>query len=156
MSTKQVNKGGKLPVSAKKAADMSDFSDLEQLNLLAIDEGLKKELDDKGLAFRWINAKVYMNGGNFHKSGWTAYRRSASTQPKETHEFQYGTSPEGFIIRHDLLLAVKPKEQQERWKQYLGVKAARQSASNDENIKKFKEKAKESGAKVHEGYDDND
>ena len=156
MSTK--NKQGREPISQKAAIESSDFShdDLD-FNLLKIDPELKAQLDKEGFAFRWINAPKYLAGGNFHQSGWRAYRMKRDEADRGAVDFNFGVSPEGYIIRNDLILAVKPKEQQERWKKHLKKKADLQSGVEMQRADELRSRIRESGfkAKIHEGYDEN-
>lgn len=157
MSNKQV-KGGRLPLSTKETLDSSDFSheDLD-FNILKVDPELKAELEGQGLAYRWINAKNYSSSGNFHKSGWVAYRRKDEAS-RGSLDFNYGSSPEGYIIRNDLILAVKKQEAHARWKAKVRQKAEIMSGVNGQKANELREAVRGAGvkARVFEGYDEND
>lgn len=154
---KQGNKGGKLPLSKRSAVEQANI-DREELDMsvLKVDSALLAKLDSEGLVCRWINASKYKNGGNFHKSGWRPYKVNESAKEKGSYDFSYGSSPEGYLIRNDLILAVKSKDESERWRSHLKKKAQNMSGKNDDASASFKEKAKSGGAKVLEGYEEND
>ncbi len=151
--SKQV-KSGKIPLSSKK----NEASDLfiEEESILSLDPEIKREIESQGLAFRWINAGKYRAGGNFHKSGWRAYRRKAG-ETQGSLDFNYGTSPEGYIIRNDLLLAVKPVEAHERKLAQVRQKAEMMAGVEKRRAAELKEhmKAAGLGTKVFEGYEGN-
>ena len=143
------SKGGKLPVSQKKNVATDLFMDDD--SVLAIDPELQREIEAKGLAFRWINASKYKNGGNFHKAGWRAYRRESSSGS------EFEGSPDGFIQRNDLLLAVKPKEAHERKRAQIQQRADLMAGVQASRASELKDKLKSAGmsSKVYEGYEGN-
>ena len=153
--SKQGNKGGKLPLSAKNAVEQmnADREELDQ-SVLKVDADLLAKITAEGLVCRWINATKYKNGGNFHKSGWRPYKVTQSSTDRGSYDFSYGVSPEGYLIRNDLILAVKKKDDQERWKSHIHKRAQAMAGKQDETIASFKERARSGGAKVLEGYDD--
>lgn len=157
MSKQTVNKGGKMPVNAKDVAEESDFAmdDLD-FNILRLDPELKKEFEEKGYVPRWINATSYKNGGNFHKSGWRAYRRTEGADVGAA-DFNFGVSPEGYIIRNDLLLAFRPKELNDRWAANIRRKTAIASGGDTTRAEQLRESARQHGvkAKILDGYDEN-
>ncbi len=159
--SKQANKAGRTPIAQKEEQISSDFSNEEfDFNILKLDPELKAELEGQGLAWRWLNAPKYLTGGNYHRSGWRAYRKDVSKADRGSLDFNLGVSPEGYIIRNDLILGVKKKEEQAKWKRYLQHKAKIQSGKSDngERAQDLREKARSAGmkVKVYEGYDDND
>lgn len=149
---KQVNKGGKTPLSQKQ--DSSSFEDMDY-SILNIDAELKAELDGKGLVARWLNTKKYMADGNFHKSGWRAYKSDRKGEVGSL-DFNYGVNPDGYLIRGDLVLGVKKKEDQERWASRIRAKTARQMGKN--RAEELRETLDKGGlkAEIHDGYEDND
>lgn len=151
----KISKGGRVPVSEKDESLGFSFAEFDQ-SILNLDPEIKSELDKKGLAYRWINATHYKASGNFHKNGWRVYRYEGASDQRGSLDFAYGVSPEGYIIRGDLVLAVKPKEQAERYKQYLAHRATLQSGKSKDVADTFKKMARESGAAVLEGYEENE
>src|ERR1044072_8619905 len=89
---------GRAPLSTKKNAESADLLGLDlDYNIQNIDPELRKELDDQGLVPRWINAKQYLSGGNFHKSGWRAYGApKTNVETTGSMDFAFGRSPEGY------------------------------------------------------------
>jgi hypothetical protein len=113
-------KKGATPKSKK--TESTDFTHADNdFNLLKIDPELAKELDEKGLAHRWINAKEYEASYGYHKTGWRAYRRPKA-EGSGSLDFEYGTDPEGYVRRRDLVLAVKSKEAHGKHKAQLEEK----------------------------------
>lgn len=152
-------KGGRLPISAKETeqnGEIEHVNDEFDNSLLKVDANLKREFAEKGLAHRWINATQFRNNGNFHQSGWRPYRKQISEEERGSMDFQYGVSPEGYLIRNDLMLAVKPLEQQKRWSENIHKRAERLAGKSEENVSEFQKKARSGGAKAHVGYDEND
>lgn len=148
------NKQGRVPVS-KKSAESAMVMDNFDYEIFRVDGELKKELEDAGLAYRWINAPKYFKGGNFHRSGWKAYR---SKKAGTSEAFDSGINAEGFIIRNDMLLAVKPAADQERWKARVRNHAARLSGSAAAaKTSELKQTVSElGGGKIFEGYEENE
>ena len=144
---------GRVPMSQKEQSSNDVYQDDE--SILAVDPELRKEIESQGLALRWINAGKYRSGGNFHKSGWRAYQRKTSAQG--SLDFSYGTSPEGYIIRNDMLLAVKPVEAYERKRSQIKSKADLMAGNEKTRAQELREQMRASGlgGKVFEGYEGN-
>ena len=151
------SKNGRIPASARNTSESSDFSlNTDDFNLLNIDQALKDELASKGLAYRWCNVTDMKSRGGVHRSGWRPYRvaTEAAASNRGTLDFHFGVSPEGYYVRGDLILCTMPKEQNSAHKARVARKTAVMAASNDV-AEAFKEKAREAGAKVHDGYEEN-
>lgn len=137
---------------AKKPVPKVDFnpSDIYK-SQLEVDATLKKELTEKGLAFRWINAKEFQKNFGFHRSGWTPYKRSAATKVDSL----FGGDVEGYVRRGDLVLAVKTLEEQARHKAGLAYKTSLYSGLNKKQAQQLAEAARQAGVKtkVSEGYE---
>jgi hypothetical protein len=148
---------GKVPVSKKNDVELShSFDDLDY-NILKLDPELEKEIKAKGLVVRWVNAKKYQVDGNYHRSGWRAYKLdSASTAGKGSLDFNFGVTPEGYVIRNDLLLAYKTKESQERWRARIQAKTAAQNGRSYAKELKAAFSDKGVAAKIHDGYEEGD
>jgi hypothetical protein len=149
--------------SLKSKTQKADFAHLtSEVNLLTVDPELAQFLQQEGYAYRWLNLKRYLQDGNSHRSGWVAYQLADETISAirgGTISFRYGISPEGYIVRNDLVLGVKPIELQEAHRRKLSEKNRRQSAAvQQEHADKLREMVKESGvrARVEVGYDGDD
>lgn len=155
----KVVKGGKTPSAVKKSKveELNDFRAEMDQSVLKLDDALLKEIADLGLVPRWINATKYKAGGNFHKNNWKPYKVSnaSGTSDRGSYDFGYGVSPEGYIIRNDLILAVKPLEQQRRHKSFIKQRADAMAGKSKNTIQEFKEKARAGGAVTLEGYEEN-
>lgn len=126
-------------------------ADLYQ-SALDIPESIKKEIEEKGLAARWINATEFQRQYGFHKSGWTPYK------PDNKLPAIAGVSgdPEGFVRRGDLILATKTKEQHNLHKARLKMKSSMASGYNATKAKELRRFMQESGVKtkVVEGFEE--
>jgi len=148
-------KKGRVPLSQKN--DIS--SDLQgedmELNLLTVDPALAKEIKDKGLVYRFINAPQLQQNYGYHRSGWTPYKREA-TEKKGSLDFQFGTDPEGYVRRGDLVLAVKTVRANEQRKAKIAASTARYDQFNKQAANQLKDFSKENGLdmRVEEGYED--
>jgi hypothetical protein len=149
------NLKGRQPLSTKTEA--SDFThDDFDFNLLKIDPELKAELEGQGFSYRWINKKTYVDRGNNHRTGWKAYKKQAS-ESRGSIDFDYGISPEGYVVRGDLILAVKPKAAQDAYRQHIRAKTERQSAVARRQAQQLRQMAGHEGIKItSEGSDDQD
>lgn len=119
-------------------------------SLLDIDDELAAELKELDFVGRWINFKKFKEMG-FHKRDWQPYKRRS--KPKGLANFT--TTSEGFMLRQDLIFAVKPRSYNELHKKELEEKVKRQS--NTQAIKKaeFEQHLRASGSdsQVVEDYD---
>lgn len=151
MSTNK--KQGRVPLSKKNEESAMVSSDLDY-DIFRLSPELLKELEEKGLAHRWLNAPKYFKGGNFHRSGWKAYR----SDKKGADAFDAGINPEGFIIRNDMLLGVKPAAEHERWRARIRQHSARLSgtAIQGKTAELRAQVGELGGGKVYEGYEDNE
>jgi len=88
-----------------------------------LDDALKAELKEKGLACRFLNAKKLEENGGRHQSGWLPYKRES----KDPNVF--GRDPDGYIRNGQCILGVKPIEQYEAHKKVLAQRAREKSAA---------------------------
>lgn len=107
---------------------------------LDIDVELKQELDDLGFACRWINYKYYKEHG-FHKNGWKPFRR----QSRPSGDAMYVVNPDGYMIRNDLILAVKPKSYVEVHRRKLRDKTRFQAQTQKNKKAEMEQFARDSG-----------
>jgi hypothetical protein len=145
---------GKMPISQKR--ENSDFANEDlDFNPLKLDPELKKELAEQGLVGRFLNARQLQENYGFHKSGWQVYKRKGSVAGAGA--FKFGQDPEGHVRYRDLILGVKPAEEQARWKAKLAASNRRKTAFNQQAANELREMARQAGAeiKVHEGFDYN-
>lgn len=150
-----MEKQGKKHVSARN--DVSDMGiDYKEASILDLDPAIQRFLDGKNLAARWINGTKYTKAGGFNKDGWQPLK--VADIPKEalqTMSLGFGTSGDGYLVRNDLLLAVRPKERQEAHKQMLARRANAQAGREQANAAALREHIGRTG-KVFEGYDENE
>ena len=141
-------KGNKVPVSQKRVVkeEPINISDVFQ-NDLDLDPSLVQELKEKNLAYRFINAAQYGKTGS-HRARWIPYKRETKSVTL------FGSDPDGFVRRGDLILAVKPIEAAQKHRQLLDQRAKAQAGINSQHAEQMRQFAKESGVKTHisEGY----
>jgi hypothetical protein len=143
----------KANIKSKQAAEQLSTPNMDFNDQLFLDEALKKELGDKKLAYRWINAHTLKKNYGFDRRQWKPYKReSADASP---HGFG---DTEGFTRRGDLILAVRPQEISDRQKKINQARNNAYAASqNKQAAEELKETFSRAGvkSKVYEGYDDN-
>lgn len=125
-------------------------------NMLALPDNLKSYLTEKGLDWRFLNAREYRGAGNYHRSHW---------QPlKVTEEMGklglMSTTAEGLIQRGDLILGVRTKAVTAKHKEFLRERNRRYSNFAQTEARKLREDVARKGmsehVKVSEGYDDDE
>lgn len=149
----QTVKNGRVSIATKKKSVRQVHPDSPSLepDITAIGPELQKELNDKGLAHRWINQAEYVKNGGFHRSGWRAYRSE-----KKDASGDIGTNADGYITRMGLILAVKTNEEQAAHRARLARKNRDMAVSAKSKADEFKSLARKAGASVDEGYEDID
>lgn len=125
-------------------------------NTLALPDSLKKYLTEKGLDWRFLNAREYRNAGNFHRSHWQPLKITA-----EMADLGFAsTTAEGLIQRGDLILGTRPKTLSAKHKEFLVEKNRRYSNFAKDEAKKMREDIRRKGlsdhVKVEEGYDEDE
>ena len=152
----KVTKG--TPVSAKTEAQEASVNIADMDNQLAVDPRLLAEIEAKGLAHRWINAIKYKNNYGYDARMWQPYK--AEKKPGVENNFYGFTDSEGFIRRGDLILATRSKGISEQVRERNANKirglAGAQRKNAKEELKKTMKEAGADGAKIYEGYDEND
>ncbi len=120
---------------------------------LDLDPALQKELKEKGLKARWINAIEYKKNYGFNKSRWSPYKRESVV----TASGLYDKDAEGYTRRGDLILATKTVEEHKRQRQMLNQKASLYKGHNAAKAEELRNFTKQAGikAKIIEGYDEN-
>lgn len=151
-------KAGKKPLSSKPKMQDLAYDDMFGNNL-ALDPELQKELDEKGLVPRWVDAKRLFEMNGFNDKGWRTYRReNRSSDTINTLDFKFGNDPTGIIRRGSLILAVKSKEQADKHRMFLNERTDKQAQINTKSAEQLRAFAKSNGldAKIYEGYEDNE
>lgn len=140
-------------VTKKENSLPSTYQDL-YLNELVLDDELKKELDSKNLAFRFINATKLRQAG-VNKSMWVPYKRE-SKPTTESISALFGTDVDGYVRRGDLILAVQSKELNQRRKALISRQNELYQNVNALKANEFKKNMREHNIKttVVEGYDE--
>lgn len=136
---------GRKPVSLKTSFVSLDIFG----NKLTVPEDIKKDIEEKGQVFRWVDAKKMRENQGYHDKGWVAYKRPATMSSG-----LLGNDPDGLVIRGSMMLAVRDKELNEQHQLYLKNRSAAMSGSLQKTKKELKEQADSVGSKVIDGYDD--
>jgi len=147
---------GRMPIAARQTeiAEMNELrasGDIFQVSL-----ELQAELKEKGLAYRFINRKKYIEEHGFHKGGWVAFKRDLKAKPTDSLDFSSGTDAEGYVRRGDQVLAVKPIAEHEKFKRILKRKKQLYLGQNKLKAEELREMARAAGADmtVEEGYEE--
>lgn len=145
-------KGGKKPLSSKP--DMFSITDTGFGDNLAIEPALKKEIESKGLEYRWVDYKQMHENGGLHKNGWRAYKRE-NANISDSYGFRLGNDPNGLERRGHCLLAVRPTEVGDQHRALLVQKASIASKEHHKKAREeMRETAKEAGIKISGGVDE--
>ena len=145
----------KKPVNSKpeNLTNLGDF----YANPYELAPDLKKELTEKGLEWRFINAVRFKEMG-FHRSHWMPYKRDQGKAGSSltTAEQIFGADPEGFVRRGSDILAVKPRAAAQAHRDHLKRLTRLQESSYKSKGAQIKDAFKEAGikGKVLEGYDE--
>ncbi len=123
-------------------------------NKLSLPEELKASLTKQALDWRFLNASQFRESGNYHRSNWIPYKVLAGEAAT------YGATPEGTIVRGDLILGVRAKSMTAKHKEFLKERNQRYAQFNKTEAQKLRQAARDSGlgghVKVVEGYDGDD
>lgn len=117
------------------------------MNRLSLPQSLKDKLTAEGLDWRFINANQFRQSGGMHTSHWVPYKFSQG---------EFGSNAEGILQRGDVILATRPKAVTVAHKDYLKKRNDALSRVNKQHATELKKQLGAAGAKVYEGYDEND
>jgi len=136
----------------KPAAVSSDFMGMHNDPFqFDVDAQLKAKITSEGFVCRWINRSTYIANRGDHR-GWRPYQMPKSElQSKGALDFQYGVDADGYIMRGDLILAVRPAEVHQKNKQRIELRKRAQQGHQAKAAQELREKT---GMKVLEGYED--
>lgn len=137
--------------TASNIAQMGmDFNDF-----FAIDPELKKEIEGKGMVYRWVNALKLKANYGYDKRQWQAYKRDS--QPAGITSF---SDPEGYTRRGDLILAVQTKAVAGARKAQLDARNRSQNQQKHakQQADELRREMRSAGidADISEGYEDNE
>lgn len=121
------------PVVTKKQPVVPNHNEDIFDSAFAVPPQVMKEIKEKGYACRWINGTTLQKGFGFNKNRWVPFK---SEFVKSSIGSLFGGDPEGYVRRGDLVLAVKPKELQDKHKAFNAQKIA---LSKGDAVKKRKE-----------------
>lgn len=128
------------------------FDDVDEFD---IDLALKKELEEQGLEYRFIDFKQAKLNGGRSRAGWVVYKRK-SEDPR-LQGIAALADPDGMVRQGSMVLAVKPT-------QYAQRQRDRRDAQN-RTLKRYTENVTQElgsqaqtrlgGSKIIAGYDKN-
>lgn len=125
-------------------------------NMTELDADLIEELKSKKLEYRFINRVQFQKNG-FHRSHWKPYRREATSERSAADKL-FGADPDGFVIRGDLILAVKSAEAASQHRDFLDRKnkILSRSAKSSEQASRLRQEIQGLGkdAQIHETEED--
>lgn len=141
-------------VKTKADTDKAVSSEMDFFgNRLKVPAHIQKELDEAGLAHRFVSIKKIQESGGYHPKGWTPY-----TLKNPQENILTGQAEKTYRVG-DLVLAVKTKEAHAQHVKYLAKQAEAQSATQRNSVKQMRDKIRESRADKHisliEGYEEN-
>jgi len=136
----------KLDAEVDYSTNLHDY----QFNTMKLDPELREELEAQGLAYRFINANQLKRNG-YHRSYWKPYQRKNKTSDGVSSRI-YGADPDGFVIRGDSILAVKPKAEADAYRSMLQRRneVLARTASPANQLKKLSENVDSKTMKFHE------
>lgn len=98
-----------------------------QPSLTDIPSNCKKELEEKGLEARWLDIVELKKNQGFHKRGWQPYKfdcmSGAKNNPFASNDGQF----DGYLLRNQMVLGIKTKEEAKKRKDYVRMKTQLQS-----------------------------
>lgn len=148
-------KNGKLPLSSKPRAGgfVGGLDDIFG-NQLSVAPEIQKAITDKGLCYRWVDYRKLVDNGGAHERGWRAIKRSECGTLEGVPSF--GNDPEGYFRRGSMILAVRPKELNDKHVAFLRQEANRSSNIQRKHAQELRDYAKSTGIdmKISEGYED--
>ena len=154
--SKETRKGAPVVAGKKSIKDIHadlGFGDVSEYkssrDKLSLDPELEAELKSKQLVPRYINRAQYASDG-YHGRDWVPYRRDS--RPKKSGTGNIDSS--GYTIHKDLILAVKPVAWNDKHREFLKERTARQANPEAMAAEQMKEQLDRSGykAKVDTGY----
>jgi hypothetical protein len=128
-------------------------------NTLSVDPAVAASIEKKGLEYRFISAAKLQANAGYHHRAWRAIKL------KDIEGFSgdaFGSDPDGYYRRGDLVLAVRSKELGDKHRTFLKQENARNNArlANKKHAQEMREYVKdnnlEEGMTVHEGYGKDD
>lgn len=103
-----------------------------------ISPDIKQVLQKEGLEGRYVNIKRLQDLGGVSQKGWVPYKIPKEVQEKRAANL-FGSDPDGFVRRGDLVLAVKKKEDAEHHRAWLRQEASDNRVNNGMIRKKEQE-----------------
>lgn len=130
------NSKQKKKVESEALGSMNAFD--YQFNTVSLPKDLQDEMRSKGLEWRFINFHHLKQNG-YHKTFWQPYK--PDKKPEFVFGGEFGQDPNGYVIRKDLILAVKPAEEAKKMRNMLKNKTQMltRSATSAQHAKNMKE-----------------
>lgn len=154
----------KKPIAQRGAPTPINMDDIFG-NALGVPPEVVKEIEAAGLVHRFINAKRLGDMGGYHPQGWRPYKPTdAARGNMDGQALLFGNDASGYIRRGDCILAVRPKELNEKHKAYLKQESLRTSNVTKTAAASARDFIRANGldmrvlegAEVHEGFGDDE
>jgi hypothetical protein len=144
-------------VSQKNPDDMVSLL-RDSASLLDIPADCEKELKQKGLEGRWIDIVQYQKNHGFHSQEWQPYKFDCKLASSSNPFIKRDESLEGFLVRKQLVLAVKTTQQVSVQRARLKAKNAQIADPTKLKVREMREYIKQSGLDsiVTDASDDED
>lgn len=138
----------------KEIASSGGIVQFDETDAFAIDPSLQRELKEKNLAYRWINARRWKDNYGYDARMWAPYKRDSNMSPG--FEAFGMVDSEGYTRRGDMILAAQSMEIAGRRKEKIANK--NKNLVNDHRksaVDQLRKELKGAG-KVYEGYEENE
>ena len=149
-----MSKQGRPTLQDKEFASGAPVAQFDETDNFAIDPLLKKELHEKKLEYRWINAKKWKDNYGFDPRMWTPYKRESKMTPG--YEAYGMTDSEGYTRRGDLILAAQAEHIAAKRKERIANKNKNLSLDHQKQVAEELRRGLKGQGKIIEGYDEND
>lgn len=123
----------------------------QESNFLSVPQGIKNKVEKAGYDLRWIDAKKFVDSGNYHEKGWVPYEASKEDGILISNAPSFvGTSvaADNRLRRGSLILAVRPKQITRMYREQKRERTARQSRKLKDSAQALKEQGAAAGVNV--------
>lgn len=142
---------GEVPASYRPtpAADKDSTSGRDEMyqNRFDLPKSLREEIKQKGYNYKFINFTSYKKD-TVHKAHWVPYKPEIET----VADMVFGKSPEGYVVRGDCVLAVRPLSVDKLMKARIHDKAQSQLGFNKRARQEMEELARAHGVKKSKAF----
>lgn len=133
------------------SASVSDDASENFSNRFDVPKKLREEIVGKGYNYKFINFSKFKRDA-VHKSHWIPYKPDKRT----VQDMLFGLDPDGYVVRGDCVLAVRPLSVDKKAKAAIQSRNDRLNSYNDMAKSELQAYAAEHGikAKISSGYEE--